>query len=40
MFYDPANDVYIAMNFGSNTGMVRSFKALIDVENTLIRRMH
>jgi D-alanyl-D-alanine carboxypeptidase len=35
MFYDPSNDTYIIMNFGSNTDMVNSFKALIEIENKL-----
>jgi D-alanyl-D-alanine carboxypeptidase len=39
MFYDPPTDAHIMMNFGDNTRMVESFKALIEVENTL-QRMH
>jgi D-alanyl-D-alanine carboxypeptidase len=35
MFYDPSHDTYIIMNFGSNKDMVKSFKALIEIENTL-----
>lgn len=38
MFYDPTRDTHIIMNFGSNTRMVESFKALIEVEN-ILRRM-
>jgi D-alanyl-D-alanine carboxypeptidase len=37
MFYDPSTDAHIVMNFGSNTRMVESFKALIEIENTLQR---
>ena len=37
MFYDPAKDTHIIMNFGDNTRMVDSFKALIEIENTLFR---
>jgi D-alanyl-D-alanine carboxypeptidase len=35
MFYDPAADAHIVMNFGDNTRMVESFKALIEIENTI-----
>ena len=38
MFYDPIQGAHIIMNFGSNTRMVESFKALIEVEN-ILRRM-
>ena len=37
MFYDPVTDAHIVMNFGDNTRMVASFKALIEVENTIQR---
>jgi len=37
LFYDPSRDAHIIMNFGSNTRMVESFKALIEVENTIQR---
>jgi D-alanyl-D-alanine carboxypeptidase len=37
MFYDPAQDAHILMNFGDNTRMVESFQALIEIENTLYR---
>ena len=37
MFYDPSKDVHIILNFGSNTRMVESFKALIEIENLLQR---
>ncbi len=37
LFYDPSTDAHIIMNFGSNTFMVGSFKALIEIENTLQR---
>ena len=37
LFYDPSTQAHIAMNFGSNTFMVGSFKALIEIENTLQR---
>lgn len=37
MFYDPATDTHIIMNFGDNKMMVNSFKALIEIENTLLR---
>jgi D-alanyl-D-alanine carboxypeptidase len=35
LFYDPPHDAHIIMNFGSNTRMVESFKALIEIENVL-----
>ncbi|MBP1989386.1 serine hydrolase domain-containing protein [Paenibacillus eucommiae] len=35
MLCDPETDTYIVMNFGSNTSMVRSFKALIQIVSTL-----
>ena len=35
LFYDPSTQAHIVMNFGSNTFMVGSFKALIEIENTL-----
>jgi D-alanyl-D-alanine carboxypeptidase len=35
LFYDPPHDAHIIMNFGSNTRMVESFKALIAIENVL-----
>jgi D-alanyl-D-alanine carboxypeptidase len=35
LFYDPSNEAHIVMNFGSNTFMVGSFKALIEIENTI-----
>ena len=35
MFYDPSREAHIIMNFGSNTFMVDSFKALIEIENIL-----
>jgi D-alanyl-D-alanine carboxypeptidase len=37
LFYDPSNEAHIVMNFGSNTFMVGSFKALIEIENTIQR---
>lgn len=37
LFYDPVKDAYIIMNFGSNTHMVDSFKALIEIESVLQR---
>ena len=37
LFYDPTRDAHIIINFGSNTRMVESFKALIEVENTIQR---
>jgi D-alanyl-D-alanine carboxypeptidase len=37
MFYDKATETYIIMNFGSDAKMVDSFKALIEVINTLKR---
>jgi D-alanyl-D-alanine carboxypeptidase len=37
LFYDPANQAHIVMNFGDNTRMVESFRALIEIENTLGR---
>lgn len=37
LFYDPSRDAHIIMNFGSNTFMVESFKALIEIENVLQR---
>jgi len=37
MFYDPSKEVHIILNFGSNLRMVESFKALIEIENTLQR---
>jgi D-alanyl-D-alanine carboxypeptidase len=37
LFYDPTRDAHISMNFGSNTRMVESFKALIEIENVLQR---
>jgi D-alanyl-D-alanine carboxypeptidase len=38
MFYDPVKDAHILLNFGDNQRMVESFRALIEIENTL-RRM-
>ena len=35
MFYDPAKEAHIIMNFGDNTRMVESFQALIEIENML-----
>ena len=35
MFFDPAKDAHTIMNFGSNTRMVESFMALIEIENLL-----
>jgi D-alanyl-D-alanine carboxypeptidase len=37
LFYDPSSEAHIIMNFGSNTFMVGSFKALIEIENTIQR---
>ncbi len=37
LFYDPSREAHIIMNFGSNTRMVESFKALIEIENVLQR---
>ncbi len=37
LFFDPSTETHIIMNFGSNTYMVDSFKALIEIENTLQR---
>jgi D-alanyl-D-alanine carboxypeptidase len=37
LFYDSTRDAHIIMNFGSNTRMVESFKALIEIENILQR---
>jgi len=37
LFYDSTRDAHIIMNFGSNTRMVESFKALIQIENILQR---
>lgn len=37
MFHDPVNDAFIMMNMGSNRNMEASFRALIDIENTLLR---
>ena len=37
MFYDPVKDAHIMMNFGDNQRMVESFRALIEIENTLQR---
>jgi D-alanyl-D-alanine carboxypeptidase len=37
LFYDPIHAAHIALNFGDNTRMVESFKALIEIENTLQR---
>lgn len=37
MFYDSTRDAHIVMNFGDNTRMVESFKALIEIENVLQR---
>ena len=37
LFYDPSSETHIIMNFGSNTFMVGSFKALIEIENTIQR---
>lgn len=37
LFYDPRNDVHIAMNFGSTREMTRSFKSLIRIEQLLDR---
>jgi hypothetical protein len=37
MFYDAAHETHILMNFGDNARMVESFKALIEVKNTLYR---
>jgi D-alanyl-D-alanine carboxypeptidase len=39
MFYDPTTDAHIIMNFGDNRRMVESFKALIQVENSL-QKLH
>ena len=35
LFYDPVSESHIVMNFGDNTRMVESFKALIDIQNHL-----
>jgi D-alanyl-D-alanine carboxypeptidase len=37
LFFDPITETHIIMNFGSNTRMVESFKALIEIENTIGR---
>jgi len=37
LFYDPIQEAHIIMNFGDNTRMVESFKALIEIENILQR---
>jgi D-alanyl-D-alanine carboxypeptidase len=37
LFYDLTRDAHIIMNFGDNTRMVESFKALIEIENVLQR---
>jgi D-alanyl-D-alanine carboxypeptidase len=37
MFYDPSTDSHIIINFGDSARMVESFRALIDIENTLQR---
>ncbi len=37
LFYDPTTEAHVAMNFGSNTRMIESFKALIEIETTLQR---
>lgn len=37
LFYDASTETYIVMNFGSDTKMVDSFKALIEILNTLKR---
>jgi D-alanyl-D-alanine carboxypeptidase len=37
MFYDPTRDAHIILNFGDNTRMVKSFRALIEIESTLQR---
>jgi D-alanyl-D-alanine carboxypeptidase len=35
LFYDPIKDAHIILNFGDNKRMVQSFRALIEIENTL-----
>ena len=37
LFYDPSREAHIVLNFGDNTRMVESFKALIEIDNTLQR---
>lgn len=37
MYYDPATESHLIMNFGDNKRMVESFRALIEIENTLQR---
>lgn len=37
LFYDPAHEAHIGINFGDNRRMVESFQALIEVENILQR---
>ncbi len=37
MFYDAVNDAHIIMNFGDNQRMVQSFRALIEIENILLK---
>lgn len=35
LFYDAENDAYIILNFSSSKNMTKSFRALIEIENTL-----
>ncbi len=37
LFYDPVSQAHVIMNFGDNTRMVESFKALIEIENVIQR---
>lgn len=37
LFYDPAHAAHIVLNFGDTARMVDSFKALIEIENTLLK---
>jgi D-alanyl-D-alanine carboxypeptidase len=37
LFYDAVMDAHIIMNFGDNKSMVQSFRALIEIENTLLK---
>jgi D-alanyl-D-alanine carboxypeptidase len=37
LYYDPAHEAHIVMNFGDNSRMAASFQALIQIENTLKR---
>jgi D-alanyl-D-alanine carboxypeptidase len=37
MFYDPSSGTYIIMNFGSSSYMVKSFRALIEIINSIRR---